>query len=666
MKDLIVGLTTKAIEAVPWKLVSRVISQPKVGKILAVILLAATSVLTWAYIKAADQGQISLETVATVRTEPTPQAFKGIEALVTETSKSYTESFKNSKPSDALRDAFRSIKNAIDRWDRPKLRTENTQAARESEEQHPANEDTEPSNKRAKWPRLRITDSHREYTRRRGVVLTESSHSAGGRKMGFLFIPTTILGHPFDSDVINSLATSSRSTRQLTQEEVEALIAPDSTLEQDIFFTEEIGRPVATLLDAQVSDSSRKRPAQVYIITERGVNRIFDRRGSVYEKQFHPEIFFPSRPYFWEAMHRSARNLDSLDLPSVIGDRFYVSLPYIDIGGHGFVITIAVGLEIPGKPRCAICMDIPLDDDNAPPTRVIERLKALGCDYAHCRAEIPVRGRDDPRVEVVTGNKSLESKLRQHIKASASLSDVFGQISVTAPGKHIRSDESGSAREPYTVFLPLKREVHDGDNVGHFLVIDLDVNAWRQPATWFGIAAGFSFAGLCGLLIAIWTRRQTELQTWQDSVRSVGGILQHSKTPFVELNERGVISVQNAAFTRAFGEKNEQLRPLIAKDYHRLYDQVNAYRRNHAASAQIIYRIEIDGAKKTANPCRYIVSASAPGNRRDEVPRTFGMLLTETDLKHDPEIGETQIKHLQNGNLIIDGDLVDRASLPSI
>src|SRR5581483_1421886 len=112
------------------------------------------------------------------------------------------------------------------------------------------------------------------------------------------------------------------------------------------------------------------KPDRVFIITRTGIIRIFTKNNNYLVQRIPPHTSFPGRPYFWPAFDQNKSAFLSKNKPfqdelgPEVKDSFFVSRPYMDIGGSGVVVTLTRAFEIEGVTEAVIGFDIPFNDKN--------------------------------------------------------------------------------------------------------------------------------------------------------------------------------------------------------------------------------------------------------------------------------------------------------------
>ena len=270
-----------------------------------------------------------MDTLISSSLEPTPQTHKGLESMLHAFFVADTKAIEQSAVSKKVTSAFNRF----------------------AEELEDAAED-------ASAPvSLQLVSSDRN-----NVVLKDLEKGPYG---GFLFLPLPIVR---DAGARQAVADALDEEYPL-----QATIQLDSPLANDVRMSRLFEKTMGALRGLRVLDGATDSdpefatvPTQVYLITKNGINRIVDERATdselAYRDQFRQELFFPSRPYFWDAFRKRSEITKRMELPAQpsASQFFHISKPYFDIGGHGLVVTLAKPIDIPGYPRAVVCLDLPL------------------------------------------------------------------------------------------------------------------------------------------------------------------------------------------------------------------------------------------------------------------------------------------------------------------
>lgn len=354
-------------------------------------------------------------------------------------------------------------------------------------------------------------------------------------------------------------------------------------------------------------------PQQVYVITGNGLNRIVSRDGndsSVYRNQFRAATVFPARPYYIGAFKQiEPKELlaEGEGVPQgAIGGYFYVSEPYLDIGGNGIVITLARPYRYSGHSDGAICFDLKL----APPGLLKDKLDkfirkldgktaGLQCKMsATTPADCGTHSGDEALAKAV--QPDLQDSLNKARKLS-DVSEVIGNFSF------LRRDEAegpvtadaGLSRWVYTlvkrVIVHPNRELRFAIPAGppsvtntkeqqiqlSFLAASLNVGKYLQTTAIMGAGALFCFGISLATLVISWAaetrfsqeekEKRTALENvhavemrlaqeerekreaLENALQNVAAVMQSADTPYVRLDDEDRIVDCNPALAVLFG-----------------------------------------------------------------------------------------------------------------
>ena len=312
------------LERLPYKQVAHFLQKFLLrGKLLAavsVILLIGSVSLLRQYYKRSEAYSDVVNATLQARLEKTPQTFKGLEAFILSKldrnmQSHLTEATLDPEFVDQYSKLVESIEESQSKPD-PQTMSDFLTTAGESETSR---------------------------------LLTDAG------KPGFLFLPIDMVrgGYP-------QAAADKKNAKSF--EEIVQLVGNDTEIKRDVLLSRALADNIKSFLGKQFTDKKLKLPlenlpAQVYLITGTGLNRIFsnsitssDDANAYYAAQFSPSTFFPGRPYFQGALQQRqslkalapnevAKLGDSSQIPRTVGNFFYISQPYMDLGGNGIVVT---------------------------------------------------------------------------------------------------------------------------------------------------------------------------------------------------------------------------------------------------------------------------------------------------------------------------------------
>jgi len=328
-----------------WDKILPILENQKIAFAFSLILLLISIGLgSWYWDRSGEYESIVRNTLQS-ELEATPQRFKGLESfLLSNVEPGVDEDLKNRRLKSNFIGAFKSLQTQLNQFDDAQVDE----------------------------PELEIAPGEnggRIFTDRRGP--------------GFLYLSIYLLRPAFTEEEIVSLANNNRRERRVAQRMIMEKIGRDPILRRDVSMSQHLSdtlQDFTRLSIANLDDEGKAKsflsdkPAQVYFITKNGVTRFFSNEnknpGVYYGSQFPPTIFFPSRPYFWPAY--LAKDLDSgsnLSDGEGLSKYFYVSRPYMDLGGNGIVITLSRRLVARGVTQGVICFDLPfLQNQSIKPT----------------------------------------------------------------------------------------------------------------------------------------------------------------------------------------------------------------------------------------------------------------------------------------------------------
>lgn len=561
--------------------------------------------------------------------EETPQAFKGIEAFI-------------------LGKVSSGMTNDLDRARFTKEFVRLSEELRKEIDDFNADNITKPP-----------TDLHVAPGENGGKILTDTSTNGD-----FLFLPVPILRPVLDQTELDKLESNDP---QQQKEAIDLAIRSDANLWKDIAFTKALSNtlgkftktPIVENITGGVSESTYKLnpiPAQVYVITKNGINRIFSHyEPDYYGSQFSPTTFFPSRPYYLAAFRNSnnanfsrtygnANEIVPYDNERP-GDYFYISRPYMDLGGNGIVVTLARGIVIKGV-QGVICFDLPFENGigSLIQPRVADldgislyvNCSTLSSREVQCNPKEPSHTPSSVEAELIGSLKNrLEEKIREGNRA-----DVFGNIQdITNPITKIFTHELnisipiGPGR-----FKPMGRKSETvGFTDAQFLLANLDLVAYKDKTQRLAYSSTGCVGVMCLLLAYSLISAKRHEREYQEALSRVGKIMVESPTPYLRLDDEDRIVDVNPAFCIKLGYPPDNLSLDELKQYtlqslcddvrsYNTYERVQELRRNNKEVLPYYLNLRSrDGYPVTFR----VVSAGIPAAQRGDLPETFGIFLTD-------------------------------------
>jgi PAS domain S-box-containing protein len=497
---------------------------------------------------------------------------------------------------------------------------------------------------------------------------------------GFLYFPIHLLHTNFSSDELQRLDSEAKgnnpnqrrrvSTNQANDIEkyrigidsVRQKIAKDDALKHDIELTKYLAQELQAFTKNSITDTPDKNSSseadnylesfspQVYIITKNGINRIFNNKTDhpydYYGRQFPPTIFFPNRPYFWMAFKEKkvsdyqigGEKKDISPSPNqTVGDYFYVSRPYMDLGGNGIVITLARGLKIDGFTQAVICFDLPFTQNHGIQSTLRERMNAfqgedksveVQCKVSPKGGNVICTSTAPAEVNLNDTQKKLEDDIVRYIKGKNSggeLSEVFGNIQVINKGE-------GSIQ----FSVPVAPATYDAESqTATFLLSDINLIEYSARTFYIGISAATAFGLMTVWLAYLWGTTSRHRQEYQAALVRVSQVMSESSEPFVWLDENDHIRDVNKAFCTTLGYEFDEktmhelrqhtFESLCAdKESEEEYKRVQARRKSEIDVEP--YQLNLKHASNRSHVHVRVVSAAIPSEKRGILPETFGIL----------------------------------------
>jgi PAS domain-containing protein len=485
----------------------------------------------------------------------------------------------------------------------------------------------------------------------RGDVLTDDNND-----VGFLFLPVYLFRPLLDRDqIIEMLSTGGGKIKLIARKEINEKLPTieDVALTTDSAFTKLLSEELQGFTQLSVFEGTNKyldlEPAQVYMITKNGLNRIFTNQvnaAAQYGSQFPATTFFPSRPYFWPPFQTRPQKVSTISDPASfspsqgqkVGDFFWVSRPYFDLGGSGIVITLTRGLVLDGQIRAAICFDMMFAPTEKLFSALEKRVAELGGTSRRVECHI---GRGETGCQPLQGSapfNDLEEELRKklsddltHSKEELERSRILGNIHVLNPG-----DKSGEVR----FSLPIS-QTSEQDTTSTLLVVALNINNYRLRTTWIAFCAATLFGITTVFLAYLWGSTMLQRREYEDAFERVARVMYNSPTPYLHLDSDDTIVDASASFWRLLGYapdsdaiaglKRQRFGSFCADESSRKrYSDVEAARKTGRAVEPYVLQLrKADHQTVTVK----VFGAAIPSSKPGELPETFGILL-------DPTIGQ--------------------------
>jgi PAS domain-containing protein len=588
---------------IPWADVARaarrlLLKEPFV-LVSAVLLLLAGAALQYSYWSRSNQYEAVMERTLQARLEETPQRYKGLEAFILSSFSTNVEKpLSESVLSPKFVAEYEGFEDALDTC----LRTLPDPAESVKTLSYGGGEDDD----------TLITD---------------------GDPRSYLFFPVHILRAQFSQAEYKQL---SGDDSQKATDLIRKKVAEDGQLTVDVALSQcaipwldkFTRNPFTSNEDTALSVT----PTQAYFITKSGLMRIVSRKKLEFNSQFPATLFFPGRPYFWAAFDQTIdSDTQKFDqhLTERIGQLFSVSQPYLDLGGNGIVVTACEALRRNGMPDSALCLDLPLKEQNL--ERYVEgNVSAVGGTVA----TVDCTGEDCVGHAQNSADPKLVADLSNYIvtkKDQGSLGEVYGNIEVI--NENVESPGLLEVSVPVSPRIPGA----NGNAKANFVVFRLDLGHFGRTTAWLGAASGACFGIavlLLGFSLAEFVGREIELR---EAFEKVAEVMYHSPTPYSRLGADDKIQNANLAFCELLGRdatddeiqrlKKVTFRTLCAPESLAMYDEIQKKRTNHEPVDPYPLTLVAKGGKRLV----MIYSAAVPSAIPDQtgLPETFGVALIQ-------------------------------------
>lgn len=474
-------------------------------------------------------------------------------------------------------------------------------------------------------------------------IYTEANSTANG----YLFLPTFLIhSQVFEKSV--SLADTKAEVQPFcpTPRTVAEVQIKDPAIVKSVTLGRALADTLQELASASVlSDDSeaqtffQPRPAQVYLITVDGVNRVFNAASAhpcaEYGRQFPSNTFFPGRPYFWPALNEQNLRKTEVDSTQPIGAVFHVSRPYLDLGGSGVVVTLSRPIEIGGV-RAVLCIDLQLDTASENIYSALrQNIVRLGGIPAEIRCTLTSDEKlrpDCPAPENATvEQKALIARLKSALDKSGNeeqaWSAVLGNIYMLSSPTESRLSFS----------VPISQTFENQTEVFHLLLVDVNLNAYRDRTSLIAFASATSFGLMTVLLAYMWGSNIMQRRELELAFENVAKVMRFSPTPYVRLDSEDKMKDVSFSFCRMLGIPRDAgtlaalrdltLRSLCAnKESEDEYERVQRLR----AAGQEVEPYPLDLRWRGGNIVRVRVhGATLPGSEYKGLPETFGIFVEQ-------------------------------------
>jgi hypothetical protein len=636
-------------DLIPWKKIQEFLGQlyshQPFALSAAILLLVISLVLGGFYLHRSSEYDEIVRNTLSSNMEATPQSFKGLEAFIFSTLKQTSDvDVSNELRREYLHTEFYKACEELQQ------RLDSYQSERE---------------KRVAEVKVKVAKGKNE-----GKILTDAT------KPGFLFLPINVLRASFPPSDLDKLRDDGLDDEKKA-EVVNPILARDTELKEDIALTGFIANnlhkltstPIVEPKSQRLRDLLKNTPAQVYIITKNGINRIFNNQLKdpelYYGTQFPATTFFPSRPYFWptflnedtedDVKHKHfGDRIVPTGVEKTVGKYFYVTRPYLDLAGNGIVITLTRGLYIGGTLQAVLCFDLPYVTAG---NNVYEILKKGVQRYegqivpvvCTTTPETEIKcSKDDvvDRSPVSSSESALLNEIEQYIRARSiprERSEIAGNLQVLP---------TASNTDSMHISVPIAAEISDKQQKAKLALINIDFIRYKKITAFFAGASSFSFAVMIILLTYLWGATVRSKKEYQEAFSQVAKVMYRSPTPYVRLDSHDRIVDCSLSFCGKLGYppnansvkqiRNQTFGSLCADE--ESIDQYETVQRSRAAGERVKpYPLKLRGKDDLIVPV-IVSSAAVPSPSRGLFPETFGIILDQDGaLQHaNPPSGQEQ------------------------
>lgn len=673
------------IKEIPWKSVTEALRRLAQNKPLNVIiiggLLLVSIALGWWYWNRSSYYEAIINNTLRADLVPTPQNFKGLEAFLisnltfdeyTKTDAPDKENFTKMLGTASFgADFFRqwnNIQTDLDNFNKQSQIVapqpdENLQTKKVQRDGHESLEEIARQSAEDNV-QLKIAQGDND-----GLILTD------GKTPGFLFLPVYILRPAFSQKEIHSLGVTvpsdedkqkvftvpSDEDRQKVLQKINNAIKDDTNLRRDVSLTNALAKTLNELTKSPVIEVEQgvdqfvSKPAQVYIITKNGVNRIFNRHVEgnnielYYGNQFPATTFFPSRPYFWPVFQRSKVGEDLKLNSNRLGDYFHITGPYMDLAGNGFVMTLSRGIQIGEMTQAVICIDLVLAPQKSVNDALIDLTHTFNGTYAYVSCDM-IQGKCAPDTNHQDENaKVSEATKKNLIDSIQRYIDQRAQHESSILGGNIQVINTNKKMDNIQISLPTGADYTGDVRIVRLLLLDLNLIEYERNTNLIAVMACFTFGAML-LMLTFWLASTVRVkEEYEDAFKRVAKVMYNSKTPYVRLDAEDRISECSLSFCEKLGYepddasitelKKFKFIDLIADENSiAIYNNVQESRVKDLDVKPYYLKLNKLGGDIIAVK---IISAAVPSYEVGKIPETFGILLDDKDTnstRHQPQM----------------------------
>lgn len=634
---------------------------------LSVILLCASVALGVWYWKRASNYEEIINGTLTAQTESTPQNFKGLESFIfSNIPAGVNDALSKRSVNPRLTQQFQALKTNLD--------------------------DIVSKAKIAETIRSGVTINIPNGAS--GDVYTDVKSDPNKDAAGYLFLPSFLVRsqsnlrpQPVPVRGVPVMLVTHNEKVQAEKKDQQTVLIEDGGLAADVAFGRLLSQTLQEMTAISVTDDTQTNdvakllvlnPAQIYLVTTSGVNRVFNQKtphpSDLYGNQFPATTFFPGRPYFWPTFVKRAVVTTDGVVPkddASLGDFFYVSKPYLDLGGSGIVVTLTKGLSIPGVPKAVICIDIQFAPQAGLYSSLQDLIRKLSGTVFNVTCTMPPNSK--PFCSSESSSETLDETRREmltNITQKLSLAAENAERAKLLGNLQVVEKEGGRIR----FSLPMTQDYSSADQKATLMLADIDITEYRRNTTSIALAATICILGMLSILGSVWTitarernaaaelqRKKADdlgkrMEEFESAFQQVAKVMYNSPTPYLRLDSADKIVDASASFCRLLGfpdgDVNDVLRKVKGRTFKSFFtDQVSLTIYNDVEekrkTGQAVDPYDLTLNKLIPGTVRVkVYSAAIPDVIPGELPQTFGVLVVDGALPSGS--GDTESNRTEN------------------
>lgn len=386
---------------------------------------------------------------------------------------------------------------------------------------------------------------------------------ASVRKEGFMVVPAMSLRRK----TLDELPLDRDDPARLSR--LAAVLEHNPEILFDLHLASEL-EPIMRKIDN--AGGERLTVIQTYFITESGVFLIrangVNNQGHYYGKEFQPYTQYMDRPYFWGAVDIKQKKFTPFD---------YGTKPYLDLGGHGFVVTFSKKFSLPNRRVAVLCVDAKLPEEVT--DEVEEHLKSLGAkvsDFYWSENKDIEPGKNGPLPsEFAWFNRQLH-------ESREARSQVLGNVA-TEPPKASAARPRGAAGGVVRFTVPVSSgEYGDGIKRTRLFWVEFDSASILKNLTKNLL---LFTAGIVLVIAVTWSLfwdYAVLKREMSNVLEKISKVMRDASTPFVWLDEKNEFVEVNRSMLNVLGHENiEELKKqsptfkgLVTYETQPTYDEI--------------------------------------------------------------------------------------------